>query len=169
MKTLPNEAMTHGGRFHADDVFSAALLKLINPEITIVRENKVPVGYKGLVFDLDGGEYDHHRERLRFRKNGVPYASFGLLWKDYGTELVSESSADSFDESFIQPLDTQDNLGGNNLLARVITQANPKWDSNEDPDDCFFKAVEVARFILQNEIDSMKSCENAQLLVHTLY
>ena len=33
MHQLPNEAVTHNGRFHADDVFSAALLKILNPEI----------------------------------------------------------------------------------------------------------------------------------------
>ena len=28
-------AFTHGGKFHADDVFSSALLLYINPEISI--------------------------------------------------------------------------------------------------------------------------------------
>ena len=32
---IPNEAITHNGRFHTDDVFSAALLLYLNPEITI--------------------------------------------------------------------------------------------------------------------------------------
>ena len=30
-------AFTHGGKFHADDVFSSALLLYINPEISITR------------------------------------------------------------------------------------------------------------------------------------
>ncbi len=165
MKNLPNEAMTHAGRFHADDVFSAALLRILKPDITIIRRNKVPEGYDGLVFDLCGGEYDHHNENLLARDNGVPYASFGLLWKEYGAELVSKSAAEAFDESFIQPLDIQDNMGGNNQLARVITQANPTWDSGLESDACFFKAVDVATFILQNEIASMRSCENAKAIV----
>ena len=33
MHQLPNEAVTHNGRFHADDVFSAALLEILNPRI----------------------------------------------------------------------------------------------------------------------------------------
>ena len=32
-------AFTHGGKFHADDVFSSALLLYINPEISITRGN----------------------------------------------------------------------------------------------------------------------------------
>lgn len=32
-------AFTHSGKFHADDVFSAALLLYLNPEITITRGN----------------------------------------------------------------------------------------------------------------------------------
>ena len=35
-------AFTHGGKFHADDVFSAALLLYLNPEIVITRGNRVP-------------------------------------------------------------------------------------------------------------------------------
>ena len=35
-------AFTHSGKFHADDVFSAALLLYLNPEITITRGNRVP-------------------------------------------------------------------------------------------------------------------------------
>ena len=49
---IPNEAITHNGRFHTDDVFSAALLKILNPQINIERKNSVPEGYSGLVFDL---------------------------------------------------------------------------------------------------------------------
>lgn len=162
MKSIPNEAMTHAGRFHADDVFSAALLKILNPRINIVRCNSIPDGYRGLVFDLGDGVYDHHGERASFRENGIPFASFGLLWKEYGAELVSEKAARMFDESFVQPLDIQDNNGGNNLLCRVITQANPKWDENLDSEICFQRAVDMAKFILENEIKSMHSTERAE-------
>lgn len=166
MVKIPNEAMTHAGRFHTDDVFSAALLKILNPKINIVRRNAIPEGYQGLVFDLGDGAYDHHGERASFRDNGVQYASFGLLWKEYGCTLVSEKEAYTFDGSFIQPLDFQDNNGGNNLLCRAITQSNPKWDEkNADSDKAYFKAVEFARYILENEIKSMHSTEHAEQIV----
>ena len=136
MHQLPNEAVTHNGRFHADDVFSAALLKILNPEIHISRVSTVPENFDGIVFDLANGAFDHHNSNKKCRENGVPYASFGLLWNEYGHTLVSESAAKTFDESFIQPLDTQDNYGGNNMLCRAITQANPKWDSVYDSLSC---------------------------------
>lgn len=50
------KAFTHSGKFHADDVFSSALLLYLNPEITITRGSKVPEGYDGIVFDIGRGE-----------------------------------------------------------------------------------------------------------------
>lgn len=165
MRNIPNEAMTHSGRFHTDDVFSAALLKILNPQIHIVRRSSVPEGYDGLVFDLGDGPFGHHGSNAEFRETGVAYASFGLLWKEYGKCLVSCKEAKLFDESFIEPLDFQDNNGGNNLLCRAITQMNPKWDEQADADECFFKAVEIAKCILENEIKSMHSTEHAEEIV----
>ena len=142
------------------------MLKILNPKINIVRRNVIPEGYQGLAFDLCDGEYDHHGDKAIFRDNGVQYASFGLLWKDYGCTLVSEKEAKAFDESFIQPLDFQDNNGGNNLLCRAITQFNPKWDEEyADSDIAFFRAVEFAKYILENEIKSMHSTEHAEKIV----
>ena len=47
------KAFTHSGKFHADDVFSYALLLYLNPAITITRGNKVPKDFDGIVFDLE--------------------------------------------------------------------------------------------------------------------
>lgn len=68
------KAFTHGGKFHADDVFSAALLLYLNPEIQISRGNQVPEDFDGIVFDIGRGAYDHHQKDSRIRENGVPYA-----------------------------------------------------------------------------------------------
>ena len=57
MQNLPDKGFTHGGKFHADDVFSAALLLYLNPESQITRGNKVPEEYDGIVFDIGRGEY----------------------------------------------------------------------------------------------------------------
>ena len=48
-------AFTHGGKFHADDVFSAALLLHFNPQLTIQRGNRVPEDFDGIVFDIGRG------------------------------------------------------------------------------------------------------------------
>ena len=55
-------AFTHGGKFHADDVFSAALILHFNPQLTIQRGNRVPEDFAGIVFDIGRGEYDHHQK-----------------------------------------------------------------------------------------------------------
>ena len=81
IKKKDARSFTHGGKFHADDVFSAALLFYINPEITILRGNRVPDDFDGIVFDIGRGAYDHHQRDSRVRENGVPYAAFGLLWE----------------------------------------------------------------------------------------
>ena len=66
------KAFTHGGKFHADDIFSSALLLYLNPEIQITRGNQVPEEYDGIVFDIGRGAYDHHQKDSRVRKNGIP-------------------------------------------------------------------------------------------------
>lgn len=68
------KAFTHGGKFHADDIFSSALLLYLNPEIQITRGNQVPEEYDGIVFDIGRGAYDHHQKDSRVRENGIPYA-----------------------------------------------------------------------------------------------
>ena len=70
-------AFTHSGKFHADDVFSAALLLYLNPEITITRGNRVPDDFEGIVFDIGRGRYDHHQKDSRVRENGIAYAASG--------------------------------------------------------------------------------------------
>lgn len=156
-----SSAFTHSGKFHADDVFSAALLLYLNPEITIIRGNKVPDDYKGLVFDIGRGQYDHHQKDSRVRENGVPYAAFGLLWEALGAEILGAELAEKFDESFVQPLDNNDNTGEKNELATLIGNFNPGWDSKGSNDQAFFQAVSVAGMILENKFERYRGNERA--------
>lgn len=144
-------AFTHSGKFHADDVFSSTLLLYLNPEITITRGNKVPEDFDGIVFDIGRGKYDHHQKDSRIRENGIPYAAFGLLWKDLGCEILGDELAEKFDEAFVQPLDNNDNTGEKNELASLIGSFNPSWDENGGTDEAFFRAVSVAGMILENK------------------
>ena len=89
-------AWTHNGKFHADDVFSAALLLYLNPEIRIFRGNQVPEDFTGVVFDIGRGRYDHHQKDSRIRENGIPYAAFGLLWEGLGADILGEELAEKF-------------------------------------------------------------------------
>ena len=154
-------AFTHSGKFHADDVFSSALLLYLNPEIRIIRGNKVPEDFDGIVFDIGRGRYDHHQKDSRIRENGIPYAAFGLLWEELGAEILGEELAQKFDESFVQPLDNNDNTGEKNELATLIGNFNPTWDAQGGNDEAFFQAVSVAGMILENKFERYLGNERA--------
>ena len=140
---IPANGFTHAGKFHADDVFATALLQILRPDIKITRGFVVPDDFDGIVYDIGFGMFDHHQEPREYRANGVPYAAFGLLWRVLGPGLVGERQARLIDENFIQPLDLNDNTGEQNSLCDAIGFFNPVWDSKEDQDACFFKAVAV--------------------------
>ncbi len=166
MLVVPNNGFTHGGRFHADDVFSAALLKIVNPDIKIIRGFNIPENFDGIVFDIGDGEFDHHQKNSPKRENGTPYAAFGLLWRELGASRVGEEQALRVDKHFIQPLDIDDNTGTGNQLAQLIAAYNPAWDSDEDSDTCFDRAVEVARDLFKHKLDGLNSITRAADLVN---
>lgn len=161
-------AFTHSGKFHADDVFSSALMLYLNPEIRIIRGNKVPEDFDGIVFDIGRGRYDHHQKDSRIRENGIPYAAFGLLWEELGTEILGEELAQKFDESFVQPLDNNDNTGEKNELATLIGNFNPTWDAQGGNDEAFFQAVSVAGMILENKFERYLGNERADKRVEEI-
>lgn len=184
-------AATHSGGFHADDVFAAAVLDLahgLGTGFTLIRtrDQKV-IGNADIVFDV-GGIFDS--ERLRFdhhqrgyaekRPNGVPFSSFGLLWRQYGHEACqaalkektdlaeARKVAEIVDIELVQGVDAMD-CGAQDFLPRgsgvrimslsaVIGGFNPGWQETEqDFDAAFIKAVAIARQVLTNTI---KSCHD---------
>ncbi len=166
---IPATGFTHGGKFHADDVFSTALLQIVRPDIQVTRGFTVPEDFDGIVYDVGLGMFDHHQEPREYRANGVPYAAFGLLWRELGPSLVGENQARLIDENFIQPLDLNDNTGEQNSLCDAIGFFNPVWDSDADSDACFFEAVAVARRILDREIESARAVNRADEKVRAAY
>ena len=166
---IPAKGFTHGGKFHADDVFSTALLQTVRPDIQITRGFSVPDDFEGIVYDIGGGMFDHHSEPRDTRPNGVPYAAFGLLWRVLGARLVGEHQARLLDENFVQPLDLNDNTGEPNSLAEAIASFNPLWDSKDDPDACFAQAVAVAKQILEKQIASANGVNRADDRVRQAY
>lgn len=159
------KAFTHGGRFHADDVFSAALLTYLYPDIRIERGFSVPESFDGIVFDIGFGKYDHHQREKEIRGNEVPYAAFGLLWREYGEGILGKEQAEKFDETFVQPLDLADNTGTRNELADMIAVFNPDWDETEDTNQCFNKAKGIALQILERKFIYLKGEAKADKIV----
>ncbi len=162
------KAYTHSGCMHADEIFGAALLKLINPDIEIIRVPYISDyddGDDTIIFDIGGGQYDHHQTDNEVRENGIPYASFGKLWRDFGNALCSKRVVNIIDKIFVQYMDSTDNGYDNNinLLSMVFRSFNPTWNEKDtvSGDRKFFEAVNIAKTILKNIIDREISSEIA--------
>lgn len=156
---------THSGVFHADDVFSTAFLKILNPDIYITRVFKVPedVTDATIVFDIGFGRYDHHQKNAEVRDNGIKYAAFGLLWRDFGSMITSKEKAEEFERTFIQALDYTDNGGDLNPMSIAISSFIPNWDEEEQNMDlAFWRAVDFAQKILTQEFRRIEAAEKAE-------
>ena len=165
MYPISDTVLTHAGKFHADDVFSAALLRILKPGVEVRRVYQVPEDFRGLAFDIGWGPFDHHQAGAPVRPNGVPYAAFGLLWREYGASILGETEAQRLDERFVQPLDLDDNTGCGGPIPDMIADFNPTWDGGEDPDARFFQAVAVAEEILRNRFAAVKAMGRAYHVV----
>lgn len=172
---------THDRVVHADDVFAAAILKLIHPELQVVRTRdtatlKAAAGQPD-TFLLDiGGRYDpelhlfdHHQPEGAGWRNAEerewPYATAGLVWKHYGAEAVRRRHPDLpaedvdelvryLDESVIKYIDAVD------CGVRVKT-AGPSLSGliasfnpawYEEDEDVFPLVLELAQVLLVNLI-----------------
>lgn len=158
---------THAGVFHADDIFSAALLKLINPEIRIVRTFDPPKDRNSVIFDIGGGRYDHHgkQEYRPALSSGteIPYASFGKLWRDLGLDICEgyEEAFKAVDRDLISEMDWTDCTGCSNhynTLSIAISAMNPTSEEvaaegNIGRNRRFDDAVKIAIVILKRIID----------------
>jgi uncharacterized UPF0160 family protein len=163
--------VTHAGSFHLDDLFAVAVIKTLYPEVEIVRSrNEKDFGDADFVIDVgdindpDTNRFDHHQQGgAGLRENGVPYASFGLVWKKFGREISGEDRiADLVDKKMVQPIDAADN--GYNmyretkqglspyLLDNAFKALTPTWRDPETVDDTFAQLLPLAQEILKREI-----------------
>lgn len=121
--------VTHNGRFHSDDVASYAILNKLFPFNEIHRTRDVEmIQNADIVFDVGGGRFDHHMIDKKYRECGLPYASIGLIWEEFGRDFVANVFADykdvsgidygedeidyvwkRFDDEFVKPIDAGDN------------------------------------------------------------
>lgn len=170
-KIIPDKGFTHSGVFHADDVFSTAFLKMLNPniEITRGRDYQIPENYDGIVYDIGYqrgySQYDHHQRDNEVRPNGVPYAAFGKLWRDFAPMLFTEEQCAKFDAEFVQPLDNADCTGTKDSLSSVIATFNPTWEMSGAENQRFKDAVQFATAILEKQFESIRAIEHAHDIV----
>ena len=82
--------ITHAGTFHADEVMSTVLLLNKFGNIKLARVNEVK-NKDAFIFDIGYGKYDHHQlEFDKKRENGIKYASCGLLWDEFGCDIIEK-------------------------------------------------------------------------------
>lgn len=173
--------ITHSGNFHTDEVFACAVLSLLNNgNVDVVRSREKEVWATGdYVVDVGGeydatrGRFDHHQEGgAGVRPNGIPYSSFGLVWKEFG-EKISGSSyvAKMIDLRLVQPIDAGDNafetFGVHGevspfLVQDVIASFRPGWNEARTEDEGFFDAIPFAEKILAREITRTKTEEEGK-------
>jgi len=115
--------VTHSGNFHTDEIFAVATLLLIYPDATVVRSREQEIIDQadivvdvGGIYDPEKFRFDHHQPGgAGKRDNGIPYASFGLIWKHFAHELVGEEEKEIIDMKLVTPIDAIDN--GVNLAS----------------------------------------------------
>lgn len=160
--------ITHKGHFHADDILSAALLKITNiiHDVRVIqRVGAVPDNFNGLVFDIGYGEFDHHQENATYRTNGYKYASFGLLWQSIGTEYIvqkynttvqkAQKAANKFDSDFVTSMDLTDNFGQSkfpNSLAYLVASRNNGDFTTTERDEMFYEIADSLCVYLESMI-----------------
>ena len=179
---------THDGSFHADDVFAVAVLRRLHPDLEIVR-SRDPEVLAAADLRVDVGrasdpatcDFDHHQKGgAGVRENGIPYASFGLVWRELGTRLTQgdERAAREVEERLVQGVDAIDtgfNLSTPKIdgvrpmdVSDVIDAFNPGWDDDATPADRlarFEHAVALAEGIIDRQIAGALGRKRAHGLV----
>jgi uncharacterized UPF0160 family protein len=179
---------THHGSFHADEVFALAALSLLGEPLEIARTRdadalaaadvRVDVGFAS---DPASGDFDHHQKGgAGERPNGVRYASFGLVWREYGPRLCGGDAdvAARVDLSLVQGVDANDT--GQALVVPVVDGVRPmtvsgmigglnrRWDEELTPAEeraRFDAALALAGPIIAREIASAAAAQRAVRIV----
>ncbi|MDA1197386.1 MAG: MYG1 family protein [Nanoarchaeota archaeon] len=179
-----NTIAVHNGKFHADDVFACAIMRLINPEIKIIRSrDQVELDSADIRADVcmrynpENMDFDHHQKEPPIRENDIPYASAGLIWKHFGMKLVSSKEVlEYIDERIMQPIDASDNgiricqseVISPFTISRIILDFNPSWqDKDTNPDEAFESAVNFAIGILSRRIVVAEGIEKADNIIRS--
>lgn len=179
---------THDGSFHADDVFAIAALRRVEPGLEVVRTRdpetlaacdvRVDVGRRS---DPASGDFDHHQKGgAGTRPNGIPFASFGLVWRHHGAGVCGDervaAKVDAFLVQGVDAIDTGFTLSRPVLdgvrpldVSSAVDAFNPAWDEEAAPEDRlrrFLEATELAGGILERAIAGAHAHARAADLVH---
>lgn len=181
--------VTHDGSFHTDDVFAMATLAIYyKGKIKIIRtrdEEKIKkadiVLDVGGIYNPDTKRFDHHQiEGAGVRENGIPYASFGLIWKHFGLEICdnNEEVFKYIDDKVCSGIDAGDNgfdiekeNTGKRIyeIGAILGSFNPSWEEEGKEYEHFLEAVQFAKELLQREIKNSTSHLKGRKIIEEAY
>lgn len=148
---------------------TAILNEIFQLDIVRTRDENV-LNELDIVYDVGGGEFDHHGIDKVYREDGIPYAACGLIWNRFGKDVIyykdptlREDEIDAafqhIDKVLIEGIDALDNgiravFGEIPIMniSSIIGGFNPFWHSDKDENEAFFEAVDVASAVLNNTI-----------------
>ncbi len=172
--------VAHNGSFHTDDIFAVATVELAFPEelFEVVRtrdqhliDTADIVVDVGSIYNPSKMRFDHHQiGGAGKRENDIPYATFGLVWKEFGEKICGSSEvAARIDTKLAQPTDAIDN--GVNITTPLYSGVFPYTvtgflmsykkegaDSDSELYQTFIELVEIAKGLLSREIANEKIC-----------
>ncbi len=136
----------------------------------------------GGIYDDEKNKFDHHQKGgAGERSNGVPYASFGLVWKKFGEILAGDTAtANDVDAYLVQPIDAHDN--GMDVYKRIYEYLDPvtfqdvvgifhptEGATPEDFDNNFLEMVSFAKKVLAKAIVQAKEQQRVNVYMKDLY
>lgn len=184
---LPDEKSlnvgTHNGIFHCDEIIAISILDILynnKKNINVIRSRNIELlkNKANILIDIGAGKFDHHQKGGNGkRKNGVEYASSGLIWKEFGKDVIAllsegklnnnqiEDLFNLIDSDLIQNIDKEDN-GQISLYHpfQFIKNFLPNWNSKYiDYDKKFELCINISSTILENIIKNYISAYLAKV------
>lgn len=162
--------VTHSGSFHTDEIFASVILDQILSkegyqfEILRTRDediiNSADIVYDvGKIYNSEKLRFDHHQNDTTLIRDGIPYSSFGLIWKEFGMILCNQNRNVwvEIDNRLAKPIDAADN--GIETYKKVINGLlpvtlydmtsifNESWKEvdYDKQDILFFEFLEIAK------------------------
>lgn len=176
--------ITHDGTFHADEVFSAAVLTFLFPDATLLRSRKPEVlAMEGdvIMFDVGGifdpahGRFDHHQLDAPVRDDGSNMSAFGQIWDHFGEAYLKEMAVsqehwqaifEAIRDRIVRPIDLSDtgDLAPGDFgpmaslsLPTMINDMNlPSSAKPYAQDRAFNRAVSLAGSFLEGRIAQLE-------------
>lgn len=165
---------------------TAVLKEIFQVELIRTRDSKV-LDKLDIVYDVGGGQFDHHGIKKVYREDGLPYAASGLVWNKFGKQVLKskdpslseeelQSITQHIDRNLIEGIDALDNgvwIDKTEIplmnISSIISGFNPNWKSDKDENEAFNEAVQVASSVLNNSINHRLSVLKARDCVVKAY